>query len=615
MRVLKNNIFIFCGLIILAFLLFGNGINGEFVFDDRSVIVGNPLVEEFSGVFKAFLNPYHYARPQSGLYRPLTFASYVFDWHLFSGNPAGFHIVNIMFHFIASFLVYLVLKGSGIFFVTKKVPDPLLSSLLFLFLPIHVEAVTSIVGRGEILALLFFLSAFYSLQNRSYKIATIFFFLSLLSKETGIVFIPVFIFFEFFWRKTEWKQLIKKTAYFLPPLIVYAGLRYYALGSDYFISTNAYSFFNPIKEMDFFPGLRMAFKVLYLYVQKMIYPDYFSSDYSYNQISEVNNLFSSWQAMAGVVIFVALICLAILRRNNLVGLGAVIFLFSYLIVSNLFVKIGTIMAERLMYMHSLGLVILIATTVESLKFKVANYGLKSKILNPTHKFFIFYFSFLILLVWYGYAVIDRNRDWLNEKNLFESAYAVAPNSVVNITNMASILFREGKNQEALEKIQIALEIEPKNSPTLHLAGQIYRKNGEDKKAEESWLKAIQAQADYLYPYLSLGVSYYQKGDFKSGAEILLKAQEIYNTPNVISLLAFNKVGLEQYSEVISLVEKRFGKIPKEFELRFILGVAYLKSGNDSKANELLLELKDPTLSEEVDFFKNLRETRIFSIEI
>ena len=53
----------------------------------------------------------------------------------------------------------------------------------------------------------------------------------------------------FFWRKTEWKQLIKKTAYFLPPLIVYAGLRYYALGSDYFISTNAYSFFNPIKDI------------------------------------------------------------------------------------------------------------------------------------------------------------------------------------------------------------------------------------------------------------------------------------------------------------------------------------------------------------------------------
>ena len=52
--------------------------------------------------------------------------------------------------------------------------------------------------------------------------------------------------------------------------------------------------------MDFFPGLWTAFKVLYLYVQKIIFPTYFSSDYSYNQIIAVNNLFNSWQAMTGI---------------------------------------------------------------------------------------------------------------------------------------------------------------------------------------------------------------------------------------------------------------------------------------------------------------------------
>lgn len=608
MEIFESKFFIFCILIGLAFALFGNGIRGDFVFDDLSVIVDHPLVENLSGVFKVFLHPYHYDRPQSGLYRPLTFASYVLNWHLFSGQPYGFHLVNIFLHAIVSFFVFLVVLS------LHNKTAAWVSSLLFLFLPIHVEAVTSIVGRGELLMFLFFILALYLVQRKCYKAAALSFFLSLLSKETGLVFIPIFIFFEFFWKKTLAKKLLKKTLYFLLPLIIYAVLRYNALGSDYFLNNNAYTFFNPILAMDFLPGLWTAFKVLYLYFQKTIFPTYFSSDYSHNQITAVNNLLDSWQAMTGILIFVSVICLSILKRSSLVGLGAFIFLVSYLIVSNLFIKIGTIMGERLMYMPSLGIIMVIVATIESLKLKVKNQNLKFKIFNFQFSLLILHFLLLTLLVWYGYLIIDRNKDWLNETDLFTSAYEVAPNSVVNITNMASVLFREGKNDEALEKIEIALKIEPRNSPALHLAGQVSKKMGENRMAEEFWLKAIQVQPDYLYPYLSLGALYYQKGDFISGEVILLKAKEVHNTPNVISLLALNKIGLEKYSESIGLIEERFGRKPKEYELRFILGVAYLKSGDKSKAKELLLELKDPSLTEE-GFLQNLKNKKIFEVEI
>ena len=48
MKILSSNFFVFCVLVALAFVLFENGINGDFVFDDRSVIVGHPLVEELA---------------------------------------------------------------------------------------------------------------------------------------------------------------------------------------------------------------------------------------------------------------------------------------------------------------------------------------------------------------------------------------------------------------------------------------------------------------------------------------------------------------------------------------------------------------------------------------
>ena len=312
---IRNNFFIFLCFVVLAFVLFSNGISGNFVFDDKAIIVGNPMVERISGVFEAFLSPYQYAKPQAGLYRPLTFASFVIDWHLFSGNPAGFHVVNILLHALAGFLIFLMVSN-----LSKK-HTALVSSLLFLFLPIHVEAVTSIVGRGELLMFLFFALAFLLVQKRHYKTAAIAFFLSLLSKETAMAFVPIFLFFEFVWRKESARGLIKKTLYFVPLLAVYSILRYNALGAEYFISAHTYSFFNPIAAMDFWPGLWTTFKVLYFYVQKIIFPTYFSSDYSYNQITVVSNLFHSWQAMIGIFLFAGTIYLTVVKRNSLAGLG------------------------------------------------------------------------------------------------------------------------------------------------------------------------------------------------------------------------------------------------------------------------------------------------------
>src|SRR3989344_3563310 len=587
---------IFALIVVLSFILFGNGINGDFVFDDRSVVVDHLLMEDSVGVFKAFLHPYHYDRPQSGLYRPLTMASYVLNWRISSGHPQSFHLVNILLHAVASFLIYSIVLR------LKNRTAAIIGSLLFLFLPIHIEAVTSISGRSELLMFLFFLISFLSIQKGYYKIAATFFFLSLLSKETGVAFVPIFLFFEFVWRKESTRGLFKKTLYFIPPLVAYAVLRYNALGFEYFINTNAYSFFNPIAAMDILPGLWTAFKVAYLYVQKIVFPTYFSSDYSYNQIVVVNNLFDSWQALAGIGIFMTIIYLFISKRNSLVGLGAVILLFSYLVVFNFFVKIGTIMAERLMYMPSFGFVLIVLGVLS---------GFFERHKKVSKSFWI---VLVMILGIYGVQTIRGGALWKNEKTLFENAYKQAPNSVVNITNMASILFREGKNEEALEKINKAIEIEPKNSPTLHLGGQIYGRMGEYKIAEEWGRKATLPQPDYLYPYLSLGALYYQRGDFESGKEMLLKAKEIYNTPNVITLLSFNKIGLGEYSEVVGLIEEKFGTKPKIYELRFILGVAYLKLGDDLKARELLLELKDPALSEDA-FFRNLKNTKIYDIDI
>src|SRR3989338_9045632 len=99
---MNKNVLVFLLSILLSFGLFGNGIGGDFVFDDASVVENRGDLKDPSGFFDLFVSPYHQNNPKSGLYRPLTMASYALN-HYISGSPAGFHAVNIAIHAVNSF--------------------------------------------------------------------------------------------------------------------------------------------------------------------------------------------------------------------------------------------------------------------------------------------------------------------------------------------------------------------------------------------------------------------------------------------------------------------------------------------------------------------------------
>src|SRR3989344_3462871 len=145
-----------------SFAIFGNGIKGEFVFDDVVVVQKRTDLKNIAHLPKLFIEPYHLHRPQSGLFRPVTTASYAINYAIFGKSPAGFHVVNIILHALATSLVFWL-----IWHLFARRDLAWISWLFFLILHIHVEAVTSIVGRAEGLALLFsLLCIYFSTLNR-----------------------------------------------------------------------------------------------------------------------------------------------------------------------------------------------------------------------------------------------------------------------------------------------------------------------------------------------------------------------------------------------------------------------------------------------------------------
>jgi len=593
----RNKDFIIAAVLalVISFVLFGNGIGGDFVFDDTIVVVGNPFINEnLDGFWKIFTNPYFAYQPRPGLYRPLTIASYSLNVFTFGFSPVSFHVVNILLHALASFLIFILFYRLGGKIVAFA------GSAFFLFLPIHVEAVTSIVGRAEILSLLFIVTAMLLVIQKKYVLASGAFFLGLLSKEMAIAFLPIFLFLEFYWHKKTAAEIFRGLLYFVPPIALYSILRYVALGK-YFLQNDATPVYNPIKFTHTLSGFWTSFKVFYLYLEKTFFPISLSSDYSLNQIPLVQNPFVSVGTILGVVIFGLLISLFFKTNNFLLRFGIILFLVSYFVISNWGFKTGTIMAERLMYTPSLGLALLVGILFGYLTSKRTNrwllYGLA-----------------VVPLCFYGFIIIDRNKDWLNSKNLYESAYAVAPNSVVNQTNRAYLEFMAGNYNETEKRLNEVLSIAPEHVPALNLAGQNYKKLGQHQKAEESWKKAIALRNDFLRAYLSLGILYYENGYFKSAEKVLTEAVDVYPRWSEVLYLALTKVSLDQPQEAINIIEIHFGSNPPQKQLKFALGWAYLNIGDRRKAYGYFEEVRDPKISTD-DFVKTFEGSRVILLGV
>ena len=121
-----------------------------------------------------------------------------------------------------------------------------IASWLFLFLPIHSEAVSSIVGRSELLAFLFSTLALLYVLDRRYALASVAFLFGLLSKETAAGFFLVFVYLWKFKERKTIKQIVSDSLYFILSIILYAILRAYVLGK-YFLSVDHLLAYNPLK--------------------------------------------------------------------------------------------------------------------------------------------------------------------------------------------------------------------------------------------------------------------------------------------------------------------------------------------------------------------------------
>lgn len=572
----------------ISFILYGNTIGGNFVYDDQ-LYNDRQELRDIRHIDDVFTEPYIVNSPEAGIYRPLVTFSFVLNYYLFGDSPVSFRIINIILNGVTAFLIFLVTyKLTG----NKRLSY--LTFLIFSFLPIHTEAVAFIKSRDEIMSLLFVLLSLLLFLDKRLVWSSVFFLSAVLSKEIAIVTPAIFLYIFTAQNGFKLKEVIKKSAYYIPSLVLFALLRLNALGSYAFGSNETQFIYNPMKFVDFEERISTALKVSYLFVQKLILPVNLSANYYYDTIKIISSPFQSYQSILGIMILAMLVYMTLAKkfRNHIVGIAAIMYLLPYLVVSNLIFASGDIMGERWIYLPSVGFAILLAYPISNLLADKKNKN-------------IGYFIMVLLLLFYGTITINRNTVWTSNINLYQNMLKTAPNSVLTRNNLARLYFSNGYLDKAKEEAQIALNIYP-FPPTLDLLGQISWRENNYAQAEKLFKRSIELNPKPIRSYSNLGQMYYEMGKYKEAVDILTYPVDAMPIKKDVLVYALSLIKLKKYNEAIDIIEKNYGDNPTESKLRFALGLAYFKLGNLDKAKSYLDDTKNQSISEE-EFFRSLKE--------
>jgi len=151
-----GQLFILFLLLFLGGLLFFPVLNGYWLADDFSWV--KPLLNySWREVPKLFLGVW----PRAGEYRPLWSVSFVMDLKIWGPSVRGLHLTSIIYHIVASTLVWYLVKLT----TKENVLAALLALTFFVLHPIHVEPVAWISARGHILVTIFILSSMIFLRR------------------------------------------------------------------------------------------------------------------------------------------------------------------------------------------------------------------------------------------------------------------------------------------------------------------------------------------------------------------------------------------------------------------------------------------------------------------
>lgn len=541
--------------VLLAIVLHLPVVAHEFVFDDRGAILENPLLGRAADLPRIFLAPWwNAARAGPGLYRPITTLSFAIDRALAGGlRPGWFHLVNVLLHggvtWLVTCLALLLLESPAAACV---------AGLLFAVHPVHLEAVAGVVGRAELLAAGLSLAAILlhrsaltgagRMADLAFAGAPLAILLAMLSKESAFT-APALVAVCDGWggvppsagRRRGWLY----ASYAVAALLALA-LRAQVLGSP--AGLGAIPFIdNPAAAAGAVEGRLTALACAARYAGLLVWPARLSVDYSYDQIPLARGasdplVLLGFALVTGVIVGGVILA----RRRHVAGRALLFTACSMALTANLLLFIGTLFAERLLYLPSVGVCLLAGWTVGRMRTPfaarvalavafaaVVAAGARTWVRLPEWRddFTLYQSAARVsprsarIRYNLGNAWLKRQDDRRAEEE-YRAAIAIYPGFADARANLGMTLLRLGRPAEALETLTEAARLQPTNAEVAVNLGSACRALGDAARAEREFRRAIAINPGAATAWNNLGSLALSRGDAAGAVDALRRAVSV-----------------------------------------------------------------------------------------
>lgn len=524
----RKNVIGFAGIVLLGIALYAHTLQVPWYLDDVRGIVENISVHRLS---EALDNFFLSSRGIS----ELTFA---LNHHFGGTNVAGYHLVNIVIHLLASCLALLLFKR----IFRDRFMLALGAALVFVAHPLQTQAVTYVIQRTTSLAALFFFLAIYlyarAREGSPEGPARLRFFYGaalfcgalavLIKQNTAVLPVALILFDRYFLareRPISWKRLLLLVAPFaLVPVVLLAKDLLLPMFTDGSLAdVGGLPNLLHLKNNSSMHYLVTEFSVIWIYLRLLFLPYGQALDYGYPIVANI----WEWQNFLAFLGIAALLAAAVFLRKKLPFVAAGIFwFFLCLSVESTIIPLDPVFEHRL-YLPMFGFALVVMAGFAKLSGRAALLG------------GVMLIGTLAVLTW------QRNALWNDPIAFHEDNLRRAPLN---------------------ERVYVDL-------------ANAYRKRGELVEAQRFYERALEINPDYELIHINLSLVYNAQKNYGKALAILLDG--LRRSPSNFKL--YNNLGvlynvLGKYHEAVACLQKGLMLEPNNASLHFSLGLARERLG-------------------------------------
>ena len=442
--------------VVVALAACAAGIRNQLVQDDVILISQNVRIHDLANWREIVSSPFWPPPYSQDLYRPLTALLLALEWAMGQGAPVVFRL--------ASYACYAAASVAVLSLARRLLPIPIAlgAALLFAAHPVHVEAVALGVGQNELLVAVCCCIAVghYLTRRRSGNgslrvgdwmlLAGLYLAASLL-KEGGLILPGLLLAAELLLLQglpSRRRQLAGGYALLFGIAVLVVLLRAMVFPGHLAGTFTA----------DALTGLSIGDRALTMlrvvpeWVRLLVFPAHLQADYSPQEIVASTG-FGFTEAAGLLILVVAVVAVWLIRlRAPVLSFGLAWTAIALLPVSNVVVPTGIVLAERTLFLPSLGMLIAAGGLLAALAKPVLEAEKRTT-----------FWSVVALLVLAGVLrSVERQRVWRDETTLRIRSVADAPRSWRTQLSYGTALFEAEQPGPALEAYQRSLELAPAN---------------------------------------------------------------------------------------------------------------------------------------------------------